>query len=283
MSLAKLKIESQIEQTEISGAEIHQKAKTNLHDRVESPPIAISIGRDDKEYMGEFRPLVFGTLGNISLIKGEEKVRKSFLKSLVLACAIGGKADRYSENIRGHIGEKWIVDIDSEQDPYYAWLNAARIPNMVGVIPKNYMNIQLRTFTVAQRREYLKWLFTESPFKDNLGVVFIDGYVDFVKDFNNLEQCQEFVHELMAYSADSRCHISGILHLNYNSEKGRGHLGTILQQKCETVAIVKDAGEHSTFECQRGRGKKFPSFEFGVDEKWMPYEVGVLTKDDILL
>lgn len=251
--------------------DIHRLSVTDLKRKVDRPPIAIGIGWDN--HAGQRWPLRFATFGNISLIKGEEKARKSFAKSLLLACAIGGNANNFSEEIHGYLGDKWVIDMDTEQDEYDAWLNAVRIPKMVGVIPDNYVNVQLRDYTPNERRQYLQWICMESEYRNNLGLIFIDGYVDMLKDFNNLEQSLEFTQELMTYSKQTRCHISGILHVNYESTKGRGHLGTILQQKCETVALVKDMGEYSEFSCHRGRGKKFDPVSFRVNNQWLPESV----------
>ncbi len=259
----------------ISGQEIHRNSLTNIRKKVDRPPLAISIGLDDKEYgMDKIRyPLRFGTYGNISLIKGHKKVRKSFAKSLLLACSIGGKANNYSDKIMGHdLQDKYIFDIDSEQGEYEVWLNANRIPKMVGAYPENYISVGLRKYSVDERRLYLEWLFNESEYRKKLGIVCLDGYVDFVKDFNNLEQSIEFTQKLMTYSQISKSHITGVLHLNHGSTKGRGHLGTVLEQKCETVVIIKDQGQYSEFTCQDARGKKFEEFTFSIDNDWMPYE-----------
>lgn len=247
---------------------IHRDSVTDLNEKVPFPPVAISIG--EYAHGGQLWPLRFATFGNISMIKGEEKARKSFAKSLIIACALGGKADRYNEDIRGYFSDKWILDLDTEQGPYDAWLNATRIPKMCGSIPDNYINIQLRDYTPDERRQYLQWLCMESEYRNRLGLIFIDGYVDMVRNFNDLEQCSEFTQELMTYSRKTNCHISGILHVNHQSDKGRGHLGTLLQQKCETVAIVKDEGEYSSFSCHRGRGRKFDAFDFMIDSDWLP-------------
>lgn len=262
-------------ENDINGAEIHRASLTDLKKKVDRPPLAISIGVDDKEYgINKIRyPLRFGTFGNISLIKGHKKTRKSFAKSLLLACSIGGNANNYSDKIVGHdLHDKYIFDIDSEQGEYEVWLNANRIPKMVGTYPDNYVSIGLRKYTVDERRGYLEWLFKESEYRNKLGVVCLDGYVDFVKDFNNLEQSIELTQRLMTYSEESHCHITGILHLNYGSTKGRGHLGTVLEQKCETVVIIKDQGHYSEFTCQDARGKRFEEFTFSVNDDWMPYE-----------
>lgn len=259
---------------DIDFKKIHASSKINLLEKPSRPPLAISIGYDDVAYNGTHYPLRFGTFGNISMIKGEEKSRKTFLKHLILACIQGGNANLFSDKIAGHnLAGKFIVDIDTEQDHYDAWLAATRIPKMVGELPEMYLPIKLREYTPVQRCQYIEWLFMESDMKDNLGVVSIDGFVDCLEDFNSLKESAEFTQKLMRYSTKSKCHITGILHLNPGSDKARGHLGTILQQKCETVVIIKDHGEFSEVICQRGRGKKFKPFAIEVNKDWLPCEL----------
>lgn len=281
MNLDNLKIDPTLlgeEEPDFNPALAYKEAKLDLYARPERPPIAISIGEDPREYNGEHYPIPFGTYGNISLIKGEEKSRKSFLKSLILACSIGGNANNFSEDIKGHdIKDRWIIEIDTEQDDYYCALNGARVVEMVGQVPKNYQLFKLRAYSQPQRRAFLKWLFKESPIKDKLAIVFIDGFVDFVRDFNDNIDCSDFTQELMTYTKTSMCHISGILHLNPGQAKGRGHLGTILQQKCETVVVIKDFGTTSEVACQRGRGKRWETFEIEINDRWLPF---VTDKDE---
>jgi hypothetical protein len=261
-------------ETKLNFGEIFHGSKIDLSKRPERPPLAISIGYDDKEYNGIYYPLRFGTFGNISLIKGEEKARKSFLKSLIMACSIGGNAQNYGSEIHGHgLKDKYIIDIDTEQDEYDSWLNGARIPNMCGSVPDNYLYISLREYSSKDIAGCLEWLFMESEYRNKLGITCIDGFVDCVEDFNSLVECKEFTKKLMKYSTVTKSHITGLLHLNPASDKARGHLGTILQQKCETVVVIKDMGDYSEVKCQRSRGKKFKTFGISVDDKWNPYVI----------
>lgn len=252
---------------------IHESVLIDLEVVYDRPPLVISIGRDDKSYNGTNYPLRFGTAGNISIILGEEKVRKSFLKSLLLGCSFGGKSNLYTNSldILGHnLKDKYIFDVDTEQDEYDSWLNAIRIPKLVGQKPENYIPVRLREKTPNERMQYLEYLFMESEYRNNLGLVSIDGYVDLVNDFNCQVQSSELTQKLMKWSSITKCHITGVLHLNPNTTKGRGHLGTIIQQKCETVVIITDKGDYSLVTCQKGRGKKFKDFCITVNDEWLP-------------
>ena len=281
-----VQLKQALDSLDVDFNEIHKLSTLDLKSKVSKPQLAISIGYDDIAYNGEFNHLIFGTFGNISMIKGEEKARKSWLKSLLLGCCFDGNSVNYSTDIKGHnLKDKYIIDLDTEQDPYYSRLGADRICKMYGtpqspVIPDNYIAINLREHNAKIRREYLKWLFMESEYRNKLGVVSIDGYVDMLDNFNDLVESTEFTQSLMKYSTLSKAHITGVLHLNPGQDKARGHLGTILQQKCETVVIIKDEGSFSSVTCQRGRGKKWAAFGISVDKDWLPY---TLTLDNQIL
>ena len=281
-----VQLKQALDSLDVDFNEIHKLSTLDLKSKVSKPQLAISIGYDDIAYNGEFNHLIFGTFGNISMIKGEEKARKSWLKSLLLGCCFDGNSVNYSTDIKGHnLKDKYIIDLDTEQDPYYSRLGADRICKMYGtpqspVIPDNYIAINLREHNAKIRREYLKWLFMESEYRNKLGVVSIDGYVDMLDNFNDLVESTEFTQSLMKYSTLSKAHITGVLHLNPGQDKARGHLGTILQQKCETVVIIKDEGSFSSVTCQRGRGKKWSSFGISVDKDWLPY---TLTLDNQII
>lgn len=250
------------------------KCIVDINANVERPPLALSIGYDDKSYNGVHYPLKFGSLGNISMIAGEEKSRKTFVKSLLEANYFGGKSNNYTSNIdiKGHTSDKWLISIDSEQSLYDVTMTSKRVPFMVGDYPKKYLSLMLREKTTEHRLKILDWLFTESDYRNDLGMVFIDGVVDFVKDFNSLTECKEFTEKLMKYSSECNCNITCMLHLNPNSDKMRGHLGTILGQKCEMVMLVKNEGEYSKCTCKVVRGgKPFKDFTIRIDDNWMPY------------
>tara|TARA_R110000796_G_scaffold58965_5_gene135837 strand:+ start:335 stop:1195 length:861 start_codon:yes stop_codon:yes gene_type:complete len=249
----------------------------DLNEVVERPPLTVSIGIDDKSYNGINYPLKFGSAGNISLIGGQEKSRKSFVKSLIEACTIGGKSNNYTgtTEIKGYVNGKYIISINSEESKYDALMSAKRVPFMVGGEYDKYICLMWREKSVDERLQLLHWLFTDSPYKDNIGLVMIDGIVDFVHDFNSQTEAKEITDKLMKYSSQCHCHISCILHLNPNSDKLRGHLGTILGQKCEMVMIVENKGEFSLVRCKVVRGgKPFKDFTISIDDDWMPYISG---------
>ena len=266
-------------------SDVFKNTIIDVNQNVDRPPLAISIGFDDKAYAGTHYPLKFGSMGNISLITGQEKSRKTFVKSLIEACAFGGKSNFYTDTleIKGYLGDKYLISIDTEQSLYDAVMTSKRVPHMVGTMPDNYISLMWREKTTKERLQLLEWLYMESSYKENLGMVVLDGVVDCVQDFNSLTECKDFTEKLMKYTSITNSHLCGLLHLNPNGDKLRGHLGTILGQKAEMVMIVENKGEYSECRCKVVRGgKPFKDFTIRIDDDWMPFISDDLEQNHIL-
>jgi hypothetical protein len=283
--IEELKLPDNTQETITNVSKVFQDTIIDLNRIIERPPIVISIGYDDRSYKGVHYPLKFGSRGNFSVISGEEKSRKSFVKSLIEACSVGGGANNYTGNleIKSYFKpDEWIISIDGEQSEYDVWSNGNRIRKMCGDIPNTYKILMWREKSRKERLELLDWLFMKSPFKDKIGLVMLDGFVDFVYDPNDQTESNTFIDLIMKYSSIADCHISGILHVNPNSEKMRGHFGTIASQRSECVTLVKNEGDYSTVSCKRVRGSKpFKDFTIRIDADWMPYISE--DKEDILI
>lgn len=251
------------EEDNFNPLEVYKKYQIDLKAKPMKPRVAISFGVNDT---GDHK--IFATYGNISTIKGEEKARKSFFKSLIEACCFGGKSKDYTDYLdicSVDLGDKYLISIDTEQDEYYAWLNSNRVQAICGFIPKNYKYFYLREFSPRMRLIFLEWLLTSSEISGKIGIVVLDGYKDFVVDYNSLLECQEFVGKLMSWSSKYKCHITGIIHVNAGSEKAKGHIGSIVQEKSETILQIKDEGDYSRIYFQRSRGVKLNEFHLNVE------------------
>ncbi len=74
----------------------------------------------------------------------------------------------------------------------------------------------------------------------------------------------------MALSTLAETHILCVLHTNPGSDKARGHLGSSLQRKAETVLFVHRVGETSVVEPQFCRNEPFERFAFSINEAGIP-------------
>jgi len=120
----------------------------------------------------------------------------------------------------------------------------------------------------------------------NVGLVIIDGIKDVVNSINDESEATKTATKLMEWSANYNLHIITVLHQNKNDENSRGHLGTELENKAESVINVRKSDTHpecSEIESKRMRDIAFDKIAFGIDENNVPFETelssgGVIAK-----
>lgn len=256
---------------EFNAEEIHDECLIDTNEEIEQQPIAISIGYKFDEYT----PLV--TYGNFCCIVGASKSMKSFLKSAIISCYIGGNSQNYFQDIKGHDTEnKVIIDIDTEQSKYHVQKIGKRVNTMVGNNYRNYKIFALRPKTAQERVKFIEWLFTESEYSGRIGLLSIDGVADLVDNVNDLDASNEVTQKLMTWSADNNCAIITVLHRNFESNKPTGHLGSAILKKSETVVFVDKDDDIVSVKPRYTRNIPFDNFTFTVDENGIPKENGTI-------
>ena len=242
----------------------------SVEEKVEAQPVAISIGTTN--YKGNQVYVPFGSYGDYSAIVGSSKSRKTFLKTALVAGYIGGNSNIYFDNILGHDTKgKYVFDIDTEQSKYHAQFAFRRVKEMVGANSRYYKSYALRRYSATERLEFIDWLMTKSPYVGNIGLVVIDGYADLVEDYNSLSESNDLQQKLLTWSADQQCHITGVLHKNFGSEKPVGHVGSAVLKKAETIAFTEKKGDETLVKCEYARNTSFKDFTFTVRKNdWLP-------------
>lgn len=240
-------------------------------------PIALSLG--ETEYKGNFYPIPLGSYGDFSCIVGASKSRKTFVKSLIVAGYLGGNANLYSD-IKGHLNdEKFVLEFDTEQSHFHTQRVTRRVIEMVGVNDSRYKSYSLRQYDPKTRFEFIDYMLYESEFKNNIGLVSIDGYVDLVTDFNSLEQSTQLTERLLQWTSKTNCHITGILHKNFGTMKPVGHVGSSVLKKAETVMFIDKENELTKVTCEYSRNIPFDEFYFEVGKDWLPKVVDYTPKE----
>ena len=195
--------------------------------------------------------------GNISTIGGKAKSRKTFL--IVLFAA------EYLENETGG-----VLIVDTEMAKPHTYKTARRIHRIMEWDTNRNNDrlavLSLREYAPNDRTE----IFKEAIEHLRPGLVFLDGVRDLVKDFNNVEESTQTVGMLMKLSTEYDCHICSILHENKANGQLRGHLGTEVINKSETVLGVINNGDTSTVEPVYTRNMPFDAFTFRVNDEGLP-------------
>jgi len=228
-------------------------------------PIAISAGY---KYNADV-PLV--TYGNFACIVGASKSMKSFFKSALLACYIGGESQNYFNEIKGHDTEgKYIIDLDTEQSEYHCQKASNRVIQMVGTNYSKYKMFALRSLEPKERVQFLDYLFNESEYKGKIGLCSIDGVADLIENVNDLDKSNWITQKLMKISADNNTAILTILHRNFESDKPTGHLGSAVLKKAESTIFVDKDGDIVTVKPKYTRNIPFDGFTFSLNENQLP-------------
>jgi len=235
-------------------------------------PVAISLGY--QEYKGTNYPIPFGSYGDFSCIVGASKSKKTFFKSMIEASYIGGNANIYCPSFKGHnTKDKFVISLDTEQSKFHTQRVQRRVLEMVGARYDYYKTFALRSFAPKERFEFIDWIIYESEFKDNIGLLSIDGYVDLVTDFNSLEQATGLTEKLLEWTSKGMFHCIGILHKNFGTAKPVGHVGSSVLKKAETVVFIETEDGVTKAKCEYSRNQPFDDIYFEVNKDWLPCEI----------
>lgn len=251
-----------------------QESYIDPAEEIKPQPVAVSIG--SSIYKGTQFSIPFGSYGDFSCIVGASKSRKTFFKSMIVAGYIGGKSNILNPSIKGHqTKEKFVIEFDTEQSKFHTQRVVRRVCDMVGGNYDLYKTFSLRQYSPKERFEYIEWVIYESEYKNNIGLMSIDGYVDLVTDFNSLEQATGLTEKLLEWTSKENMHITGILHKNFGTSKPVGHVGSSVLKKAETVAFIDNDKEtgYTNVTCEYSRNIPFEDLTFGVNDDWLPYEI----------
>lgn len=239
-------------------------AKIDPKERIERPPVCLSI--IDGESEG-----IIGTLGNFSLIIGKAKSKKTFSLVLFLSALVTNQT--VFGKFKGSLPENKtkVVFFDTEQSRYHVQKFYHRVCRLLGIDnPVNFDAYCLRQFTPKERLEIIDYHINSDP---DIGFVAIDGIRDLVNSINDEEEATKTASHLLKWTETKSIHIVTVLHQNKRDENARGHLGTELVNKAETVLSVSlDPQDRkiSVVEPEFCRDREPEIFAFTVDEDGLP-------------
>jgi hypothetical protein len=229
-------------------------------------PYVLDISKKPKSYVPllSIRDTVIFSRCSISAITGKAKSRKSTL----MICLSKKFLDEYPNGK--------LMIIDTEMAEFYVHRNAVKLHKLAG-FPENVNHeriviLQFRELSTEKRFE----MFSNAIKKYKPDLVFLDGVRDLIVNYNEIDDVVELIDEIMRLSNIYKCHICSIIHENKGNTDLRGHLGTELQNKAETVIAVatnKEDKNFSKISARMTRNMPFDDFQIGMDNYGMPYFV----------
>lgn len=239
-----------------------ESAKLHITDAFSEAPEAIKIGDS-----------LIGTLGNFNASTGKAKSKKTFnVCAIVAAAMINSTVLKYRASLPEN--KRRILYIDTEQSPFHCIRVMERILKLAKLPltshPENLEFLTLRKFSPELRIAIIEKAIYEY---EDIGLVIIDGIRDLAYDINSPSEATTLITKLMQWTDERQIHIHTVLHQNKSDDNSRGHIGTELNNKAETVLQIAKGdldNEMSVVSAVLIRDRNFEPFAFRINEDSLP-------------
>jgi len=253
------------------------KYKIDINEEIPLPEIILSVCDPN----GENKRMVM-TRQNISCVTAQAKVGKTFLIKLIISACL--KKSTFQNRLHSEMPKDRdkILYIDTEQSKFHVQLGLKQMREIVNENSTDQNNnfnavkdkidvFQFDTLDYETGYSYVETLIYSKQYS----LVIIDGVADIIEDSNDLKVSKKFVSNLRKWATECDLHILNVIHLNPGdlSHKMKGHLGTILADKSETVLGVSIDKENANIRLVQSlatRNRKPDPFAFEILESGNP-------------
>lgn len=243
-------------------------------------------------YTLSWRGIPFAPLGGIHAITGQAGNGKTMTLAQFMATILCGEFGQLRYELTDVEPRILYIDTEMEKD------NTIAVKNRVLTMAGRDINGQYDDFKIIMLRDVeevqmldqnhkpvldkhgrpvfvnpaiVRWRMTlKAIWEYKPTVVFIDGLLDVVADFNDNIECQELIFKCMKLASHYDISLWCVLHQNPGGEKLVGHLGSFLERKVtdviQTKKIKDDKTGDVTFEVKqkKARSQDFPDWKFRV-------------------
>jgi len=223
------------------------------------------------------------TLGNFSASTGKAKSKKTFNVSAIVAASLkNGQVLNYRASLPE--GKQRILYVDTEQSRFHCHNVLERILRLANLPTscdsENLDFFCLREYSPAVRMQVIDYALRQNK---GYGLVIIDGIRDLMLDINNAAESVFVINRMMEWSSKYNLHIHCVLHLNKGDNNVRGHIGTEMGNKAETVLVISKSNitpQISEVRALHIREKEFQPFAFSVNNEGLPILMDEYSPDD---
>ncbi len=235
-----------------------------------------AIEYPDPEYLIEIGGVPTMPKGNIVALSAKWKNGKTFFCDILSAAFLGGNS---FAAIQARTPGGKVLFFDTEQ----AKSDTARIRKTIkAMIPEDrYHDLQVYCLRNAdiecedEREQISRFEFISKSIQvDKPDLVFIDGIADLIYNYNDVIESQQVVNKLAAMANEFNCCIVVVMHQNKgsNDKNMKGHLGTMLFQKCSDVFNVEKCGSVFVASHAVSRHRNCEDIAFKLDANAVPMD-----------
>lgn len=255
-------------------------------------------------YTLSWNGIPFAPLGGIHNITGQAGNGKTMTIAQFMAAILKGQVGGLRYELADEIPKPKLLYIDTEMEKD----NTIAVKNRVLTMAGRDINKSYDDFVVMMLREVpdgkqatkdkqgnvvdrtvpasvMRWRMTlKAIWEYRPNIVFIDGLMDVIADFNDNVMCQELIYKCMQVASNYDISLWCLLHQNPGGEKLVGHLGSFVERKVTDIFQTKKKKDEATGEVlftvsqKKARGRDVSDWKFRVNPvgSWgMPEQIGV--------
>ena len=214
----------------------------------------------------------FAPLKGIHALTGQSGHGKTMLFSQFMAAILNGEFGGLRYELSDLIRNPKVLYIDTEMEEENTIAVKNRVCQMINRNPQqsydDFKILMLRETEEAtdRWRKTLKAIYEVKP-----TIVFIDGLLDLVSDFNKNDECQRMIYRCMQVASHYGISVWCLVHQNPgNTTKLVGHLGSMLERKVTDVfCCIKETNDKTgevtfTVKQTKARGRDVPKWKFRI-------------------
>lgn len=208
----------------------------------------------------------FANLGELHVITGKSGHGKTSFMSMIMAAILRGEYCGLRYELKETIPKPVVLYLDTEQGKDDSIAIKNRVCTLAGLDyrkpQEQFKFLRMRdTETALQRwRQILKAVYETKP-----NIIFMDGMLDIVKDYNSTEECPPIVRKFMKLADEYHASIWCVLHENPTFEKMVGTLGSVLERKVTEAFAVRKYKQDKVGKKEKRADR--PQIYFTVEQK----------------
>ena len=267
-------LEEIIRQAEISPAE---RISNEYNELKKNFVIDDNVDYPDPEYLIEIGGVPTMPKGNLVALSAKWKNGKTFLCDVLTAVFLG--SERFA-GCRSLWPEGRVLFFDTEQ----AKSDTSRIRKIIKAMtpPERHKDFDVFCLREAAIDSEMDENEAESRFniirrgieQEHPDLVIVDGIADLIYNYNDVIESQNIVNELAAVASRHNCCIVVVMHQNkgQKDKNMKGHLGTMLFQKCSDVFNVEKCGTVFVASHSVSRHRNCEDICFKLDDSAVPMD-----------
>ena len=178
------------------------------------------------------------TTGNILAICSKPGIGKSGICEAQIAYLLNPKCDSLGFQVVLRSPRDKVLYIDTErtiQDTWNAWERTyKRAGKKAPEIDKRIIFSNFKAVNVADRKKHVETILKNNP---DIGLIIFDGAGDFIRDTNSIPESSEFIDWINSFNP--LISLVCTIHTNPTDEKPRGHIGSEICRRAESVFLVR--------------------------------------------